>query len=97
MDYFYRRANISKLADEELNNLYKNILIKSKNMYKAPKCTVNKYGMSNELKSFSIREKNNKIVYEKNKEVYRKKEVRIEKLFFDYICDFQNFLIKKIV
>ena len=95
LDYFYRRANISKLADEELNNLYKNILIKSKNMYKAPKCTVNKYGMSNELKSFSIREKNNKIVYEKNKEVYRKKEVRIEKLFFDYICDFQNFFNQK--
>lgn len=61
LDYFYRKTNISKLADEELNNLFRNILIKSKNMYKAPKCTVNKYGMSNELKSFSIREKIMKI------------------------------------
>ena len=32
----------NNLQEIELNNLYKNILIKSKNMYKAPKCTVNK-------------------------------------------------------
>ena len=95
LDYFYRKTNISKLADEELNNLFRNILIKSKNMYKAPKCTVNKYGMSNELKSFSIREKNNENIYERNKEFYRKRETRIEKLFFDYISDFQNFFNQK--
>ncbi len=65
-------------------------------MYKkAPKCTVNKYGMSNELKSFSIREKKNENIYERNKEFYRKRETRIEKLFFDYISDFQNFFNQK--
>ena len=64
-------------------------------MYIVCICTVYIYCMCNELKSFSIREKNNENIYERNKEFYRKRETRIEKLFFDYISDFQNFFNQK--
>ena len=93
LDYYYKNNNTKKLIDISLQNLKNDIMLKSKNMNKSPKCTTNKYGLDNMLYSFrndeniEFKSTNNIIDFE-NK---NRKEFGICIKFEKFISSFTNF------
>ena len=97
LEYYYRNNNTIKLIDTNLEKLKNNIILKSKNMNKSPKCTTNKYGLDNILYSFRSDQSNeikstSNIMYPVNN---NKKEFGICRKFEKFVSSFTNFINQK--
>lgn len=98
LDCYYKNGNINKLTDEKLIKLEQNIL-NTKNISKAPKCTVNKYGLDNSLYSVQIFrqiEENDEVAEENNQNnKVNEKQFKICIKFEKFLQSLKNFINQK--